>query len=127
MTKMSELYKCDICLNIVEITHAGNGVLECCNQAMNLLGENNIEASFEKHIPVFSCCGDEITVKVGETHHPMEEKHYIEFIELVSNNKVFRKILTPTDKPEVKFHLDNENDEFYIRSYCNLHGLWRNN
>ena len=124
MTKRNEVYKCDICGNIVEVTHEGAGQLVCCNQPMNLQEEQNQDSGLEKHVPVITEEGNNVLVKVGSVDHPMEEGHYIEWIELVVDGEIFRKHLSPTDKPLAVFQLCQRHIEISARSYCNIHGLW---
>ena len=121
MTKLNEVYRCAVCGNIVEIVHMAAGTLSCCGQPMNLLTENSVDASKEKHVPVIEPVDKGYKVKVGSVEHPMLENHYIEWIELVEENKV-RVHLHPGDKPEAIFYTDCKN--VYARGYCNLHGLW---
>jgi len=123
MAKKSGVYKCEICGNIVEVLHEGKGELVCCGQAMKLVQENTVEASFEKHIPVIEKIEGGIKVKVGSEAHPMLEKHYIEWIEVVVGDKVCRKFLKPNDEPEAIFSVQDDN--VVARAYCNLHGLWK--
>lgn len=125
MTKLNQIYKCALCGNIVEVTHASGGQLVCCGQPMTLLTENTVDASKEKHIPIIEKLDNEILVKVGSVEHPMEDKHYIEWIELLFNNKVYKKFLKPGDKPEAHFKVCDTNAEFTARAYCNIHGLWK--
>lgn len=125
MTQLNQIYKCNLCGNMVEVTHASGGRLVCCGQTMALMIENTVEASKEKHIPVIEKLEQEILVKVGSVDHPMEEKHYIEWIELLYNNKVLRKYLNPGDKPEAYFKVCDTNLDFTAKAYCNLHGLWK--
>ncbi len=123
MTKLNEVYKCEVCGNIVEVLHTGVGELVCCNQPMKLMTENTEDAATEKHVPVIEEKDGKILVKVGEVDHPMTEEHYIEWVEAVFGDKVIRKHLKPGDKPEVTFC--KKAQEFKIRAYCNLHGLWK--
>lgn len=123
MTQLNQLYKCEVCGNIVEVVHAGKGELVCCGQPMKLLVENTVDASKEKHVPVIEKSGNKVTVKVGSVAHPMEEKHYIEFIELMADGKVYRKFLKPGEAPEATFEVTAA--QLTAREYCNLHGLWR--
>ena len=123
MTKQMQVYKCEICGNIVELLHAGGGELVCCGQPMKLQEENTVDAAKEKHIPVIEKIDGGYLVKVGSTAHPMEEKHHIEWIELVGGSKVLRHNLVTGDAPEAKFASDS--DQVSARAYCNLHGLWR--
>ncbi|MFA6941967.1 MAG: desulfoferrodoxin [Clostridiaceae bacterium] len=123
MTKLNEVYKCTICGNIVEVVHASAGQLVCCGQPMKLLEENTVEASKEKHIPLIERSENEVLVKVGSVQHPMEEKHYIEWIELQTPGNVYRKYLKPGEKPEAVFKTNEE--VICAREYCNVHGLWK--
>ena len=123
MTQLNQVFKCEVCGNIVEVVHASAGELVCCNQPMTLQEENTTDAAVEKHVPVIEKSGDMVTVKVGSVAHPMAEDHYIEFIELIANGKVYRKYLKPGDMPEASFKVDAA--EVEARAYCNLHGLWK--
>jgi superoxide reductase len=123
MTEVKEVYKCALCGNIVEMLHAGAGELVCCGEPMALIKENTVDAAKEKHVPVIERNGDIITVKVGTVAHPMEEKHYIEWIELLADGRIYRKHLKPGDKPEAVFMCKAE--KVVAREYCNLHGLWK--
>ena len=123
MTKERQIFKCNICGNIVEVLHTGVGELVCCGQPMELLKEKTEEAGQEKHMPVIEKMGEKIKVKVGSIAHPMEEDHHIEWIEIITEGKICRKLLKPGDKPEVEFYTKAEKIE--AREYCNLHGLWR--
>lgn len=122
MAKQLEVYKCSVCGNIVEVLHGGPGELVCCGQSMALMTENTVDAAKEKHVPVIEKGADSITVKVGSVPHPMEEKHYIEWIELIADGKVYRQFLKPGDKPEATFPITA--DKVSAREYCNLHGHW---
>jgi superoxide reductase len=122
MAKLNEVYKCNLCGNIVEVLHAGAGVLVCCNERMALLAENTVEASKEKHVPVIEVGATSITVKVGSVAHPMEAAHYIEWIELIADGKVYRQQLQPGQAPEATFPVIAK--QVTAREYCNLHGHW---
>ena len=100
-----EIYKCAICGNIIEVLHAGPGELVCCGEAMQLQTENTVDASREKHVPVIEKGNGTVTVKIGSVPHPMEEKHYIEWIEIIADGKVYRQVLKPGDAPEATFPL----------------------
>jgi len=123
MAKKLEIYRCGVCGNIVEVLHAGAGELVCCNQPMALLDEKTADAATEKHVPVIEKidCGYKVTV--GSTLHPMEEKHYIEWIELLADGKAYRQFLNPGDGPEAVFCV--EADSPTAREHCNVHGLWK--
>lgn len=123
MTKLNEIYKCNICGNIVEIVHAGAGQLVCCGQPMNLQNANTVDASLEKHVPAIEKTQGGFRVKIGSVAHPMETAHYIEWIEIIDNGKSCKEFLKPGDAPEAEFCLEAEKIE--VRAYCNLHGLWQ--
>ena len=123
MTEKLQVYKCELCGNIIEVLHAGVGELVCCGQPMRLMTENTVDAAKEKHVPVVEKVAGGYKVKVGAVPHPMEEKHYIEWIELLADGKAFRQFLNPGDAPEAFFAVDAANVS--AREYCNLHGLWR--
>ncbi|MFC1623412.1 desulfoferrodoxin [Patescibacteria group bacterium] len=122
MKKINEVYKCNVCGNIVEVVHVGGGELVCCEKPMELQGENTMDAATEKHVPVIEKIDGGVKVKVGEVAHPMEQEHYIEWIEVISGEKVMRKFLKPGDAPEAEFSTEGE---VSARAYCNLHGLWK--
>jgi superoxide reductase len=123
MAERLQVYKCEVCGNIVEIMHGGAGELVCCGQAMKLLTENTVDAAKEKHVPVIEKISGGVKVKVGEVAHPMEAKHYIEWIEVVADGKAYRQFLNPGEPAEAVFMIDNEN--ITAREFCNLHGLWK--
>ena len=123
MAEKMEIYKCEACGNIVEVLHAGQGELVCCGSPMKLFKENTVDAAKEKHVPVVEKTADGITVKVGEVAHPMEEKHYIEWIEIIADGSVYRKFLKSGDAPEATFKVTA--DSVVAREYCTLHGLWK--
>jgi superoxide reductase len=122
MTEKLQIYKCEVCGNIVEMLHAGAGQLVCCGQPMKLCRENTVDAAKEKHVPVIEKTATGIKVKVGSVPHPMEAAHYIEWIEIVADGKAYRKFLNPGEAPEATFEI--KADKVTAREYCNLHGLW---
>lgn len=124
MTKLNEIYKCNICGNIVEMVHTGAGELVCCGQPMELQNPKTKDEGQEKHVPVVEISGDTVIVNIGETEHPMTEEHYIEWVEVITNARVYRKTFTPGEKPFAKFFTPEEVTE--VRIYCNIHGLWKN-
>ncbi|MBI2251296.1 MAG: desulfoferrodoxin [Armatimonadetes bacterium] len=124
MTKQLEIYKCEICGNIIEIIHAGNEAPRCSEHPMKQLLENTTDASKEKHVPVIEKVNGAFKVVIGSVPHPMEEKHFIEWIELIADGKAYRQFLNPKDKPEAFFKI--EADNVVAREHCNLHGLWKN-
>ena len=123
MAERLEVYKCDLCGNIVEVLHGGDGELVCCGQPMVLLKENTVDAAQEKHVPVVEKIDGGFKVSVGSVPHPMEEKHYIEWIELIADGKSYIQYLNPGDAPEAVFMLDAASAT--AREFCNLHGLWK--
>ena len=125
MTKRLQIYKCEVCRNIVEVLHEGQGELVCCGRPMKLYEENTVDAAKEKHVPVIEKIEGGFKVKVGSVTHPMEEKHYIEWIEVIVDGKAYRQFLKPGEIPEAVFNIEAE--KIIAREYCNLHGLWRSN
>jgi superoxide reductase len=125
MTEKLQIYKCEVCGNIVEMLHGGKGEMICCGQPMKLFKENSTDAAVEKHVPVVSETGTGFSVKIGSIPHPMEESHYIEWIEIVDGDKVYRQFLNPGQSPQAEFCIDSK--KIIAREYCNLHGLWRSN
>ncbi|MBS7617476.1 desulfoferrodoxin [Candidatus Bathyarchaeota archaeon] len=123
MTERRQIYRCSICGNIVEVLHAGVGQLVCCGRPMELLKEKTEDVGMEKHVPVIEKTEKGVRLKVGSTPHPMEEKHYIEWIEVIVESATHRKFLKPGDKPEADFEV--KVDKIQAREYCNIHGLWK--
>lgn len=123
MAKRYDIFKCDVCGHIIEVLHEGQGELVCCNQPMKQLVENTTDAAQEKHVPAIEKIDGGYTVKVGSVAHPMEEKHYIEWIELIADGTAYRQFLKPGDVPEAVFKVDAAS--VTAREHCNLHGLWK--
>lgn len=125
MTKLLQIYKCSVCGNIVEVVFDSTGELVCHGKPMELMTENTVDASLEKHVPVFTQKSDTLSVKIGSIPHPMEESHYIEWIEVIDDEgKVLKKFLKPLDSPEAEFCIKTKG-KFTVREFCNLHGLWK--
>lgn len=122
MAKQLEIYKCAVCGNIVEVMHGGNGPLTCCGSPMQLMVENTVDASREKHVPVVEKKDGVVTVRVGSVPHPMEAAHYIEWIEVIADGRVYRQFLQPGSPAEATFPVDA--GKVTVREYCNLHGQW---
>ena len=118
-----EVYKCSVCGNMVEVIHVGGGELVCCGKPMVLQVANTVDAAKEKHVPVVEQTEKGLLIKVGSVAHPMEEKHYIEWIEVVADGNAERVFLKPGDKPEASFCCKPK--QVTVRAYCNLHGLWQ--
>jgi len=123
MTEQNQIYKCNSCGNIVTVLHAGEGQLVCCGEEMELLTEKTKDEGHEKHLPVISKTENGIRVQIGSNAHPMEEEHYIEWIEVILGDRVCRKLLKPGAKPEAEFEFAAE--KVQARGYCNVHGLWK--
>jgi len=122
-TEILQVYRCGACGNMVEVTHAGAGQLVCCGQPMSLLAENTTDAATEKHVPVVEKAEGGIRVRVGSVAHPMEDKHFIEWVEAIVDGKAYRQFLQPGQAPDVVFPV--EGPEVTVREFCNLHGLWK--
>lgn len=122
MPKRLEVYKCEICGNIVEVTHSGAGALICCGKNMERMTENTTDAATEKHVPVIEMADGTVTVKVGDVAHPMVAAHYIEWIEILVDDKVYRQYLQAEEPAEATFNITAT--AVTARAYCNLHGLW---
>jgi superoxide reductase len=124
MTKLFEVYKCEVCGNMTKVVHASGGTMVCCDKPMTLQQEKTSDPGKEKHVPVVEKSAKGIIVKIGSVPHPMEEKHYIEWIEVRAGNNVYVKGLLPGEKPEAEFCVADTGVK--ARAYCNVHGLWTN-
>lgn len=120
--KVNDIYRCNVCGNVVESLYVGGGDLVCCGQKMEKLVEKTEDEGAEKHRPVIAVDGDKTIVKIGSVAHPMEEAHHIAWIEISKDGKIGRKDLKPGDKPEAEFF---QRDIEWARCYCNIHGLWK--
>jgi len=120
--KQLQVYRCEICGNIVELLHVGGGELVCCGEPMTLLKENTTDAAVEKHVPVQEATEGGLKVKVGAVAHPMTEEHHIEWIEVIVDGKTCTQFLKPGQAPEAVFCAQAG---VVARAYCNLHGLWK--
>ncbi len=123
MAEKLQVYKCEACGNIVEVLHGGGGELVCCGEPMKLQVENTVDAAKEKHVPVIEKIDGGVKVKVGSVAHPMEESHYIEWVEIIADGEAYRQFLNPGEAPEATFCIEAE--QITAREYCNLHGLWK--
>lgn len=125
MTEERQVYRCNICGNMVEVIHLGTGRLVCCGQQMQLLEEKTSGVGPEKHVPVVEKTDRGVKVKIGSISHPMDENHCIEWIEIVADGRVYRKALKPGDKAEAEFNIKLEDiNSVSAREYCSIHGLW---
>ncbi|MHC1725339.1 MAG: desulfoferrodoxin [Syntrophobacteraceae bacterium] len=123
MGQRAQVYKCEVCGNIVEVLHGGQGALVCCGAAMKLFVENTTDAAREKHVPVVEKTDAGVKVTVGSVAHPMDDKHYIEWIELADGDKVYRQYLKPGAPAAAVFPVNAW--PVSVREYCTLHGLWK--
>jgi superoxide reductase len=123
MTERLQIYKCEVCGNIVEVLHEGKGELVCCGKPMKVMEEKTAESAVEKHVPVVEQTGQGIKVTVGSVPHPMKDEHYIEWIQILADGNAYRIFLNPGGAPEGVFRTDL--GEVKAREYCNVHELWR--
>jgi superoxide reductase len=119
----SQVWQCQKCGTIVEVLVPGKGALVHCGEPMKLLEEKVAPAAEEKHVPVITKVDGGFKVVVGSKPHPMTDSHWIEWIELIADGKVYRQYLKPGDKAEALFAIDAK--EVAAREHCNLHGLWK--
>ena len=124
MTRLREIYRCSICGNVVEILNEGAPDLHCCGQPMDKLEAKTEDEGQEKHVPVVEETENGVTVKVGSVEHPMEEKHYIKFIEVLTTDTVLKAELRPGDAPFAEFSV-NKDAIIEVREYCTVHMLWK--
>jgi superoxide reductase len=122
MAERFQIYKCELCGNIVEVLHGGAGELVCCNQPMKLLEAKTEDPGKEKHVPVIEKTDLGVKVKIGSVPHPMEEKHYIEWVAIITDKGIYRKFLNSGEKPEAEFKINESVTT--AKEYCNVHGLW---
>lgn len=125
MTKQNQIWKCEVCGNIIEIVHEGADALVCCGKPMVLQEEHGKEQEGEeKHVPIIEKNDEGIVVKVGSVPHPMEDEHFIEWIEISTKKGTSKKFLKSGDEPVAKFPIKVDVSEISARAYCNVHGLW---
>ena len=127
MVKVNGIYKCEICGNVVSIIEAAGPPIICCGKEMVLLEEKGAEQEGkEKHVPVVEINGNNVKVKIGSVPHPMEEKHYIQLIQIMSGDSIIAGTrLNPGEKPEADFCLGQSAEGITARALCNIHGLWK--
>ena len=127
MTKRGEIYRCEVCGNIIEVINEAKGELVCCGKPMKLLEEKTADSSTEKHAPFVKKEGDIYIIKIGEnTNHPMEKSQKIQWIEIITQEGVMRRYLDAGDEPQAEFKILEEENIIAAREYCNIHGLWLN-
>ena len=124
MMKNTKFYICPHCGNIVEMVSDAGVTPFCCGQKMDELVPGSVDASVEKHVPDVKVVEGAVEVNVGSVNHPMEEVHWIEWVQLVTDQGSCRKWLNPGEAPHVKFLLGEEKP-LAVYAYCNLHGLWK--
>ena len=124
MAQLREIYKCELCDNVVEVQQGGEGVLVCCGEDMTGLEAKTEDEGLEKHVPVMEKTETGILVKVGDVPHPMEDNHYIKFIEVLTENQVLKAELEPGQKPQAEFKV-SEDEVLAAREYCTVHDLWK--
>jgi superoxide reductase len=122
MIAQLQVYKCSVCGNMVEVLRVGGGDMACCGKPMENVTAKTADQGKEKHLPVVEKADGGVKVKVGSIPHPMEEKHYIEWVEVIADGKAYRQFLKPGQAPEAIFNMDAS--KATIREHCNLHGMW---
>lgn len=122
MANRLDIYRCEVCTNVVWVIRGGEGDLVCCGQPMSLYEEKKVDAAKERHFPVIEKIPSGFKVRVGSVAHPMEKRHYVEWIELVADGSCYRQFLEPGDTPEVVFVIEAQ--QIAAHAYCNLHGFW---
>lgn len=123
MTEIFSILKCELCGNIFETLVNGGGPVTCCGQSVTLLAANLTEAAKEKHMPIIEKISGGYRVTVGLVNHPMEGKHYVNWIELITDGVSNTRSLKPGELPVAEFK--TEAVKVKVREYCNLHGLWQ--
>lgn len=123
-TEKLQVYKCSVCGIIAEILDGGAGQMSCCEEKMNLLKEKTEDVGKEKHVPVVEEAEEGVKVKVGGVPHPMEQNHFIQWIEVIAGGKALREFLSPGQSPEATFQIHRASINI-VREYCSLHGLWK--
>jgi superoxide reductase len=123
MSEIEQIYKCAECPLTLKVLTSAHCAPDCCGKPMILLQENSVDAAKEKHVPVITKVDGGYKVQVGSVTHPMEEKHYIQWIELTVDGIIYLKRLQPGEAPEAVFKTGD--GPASAREYCNLHGLWK--
>jgi len=124
MLERGQIFRCNTCGNMFELIMVGGGTPTCCGSDLELLSDDPKDVGAEKHIPIIEKTGSGVKVKVGKVPHPMEEKHYIAWIEIITDKGTQRVYLKPGDLPEAEFMVDDISN-IKAKEYCIIHGLWR--
>ena len=120
-----KFYRCETCGQIIAIVKKKGCPVMCCGKPMKEIEPGSVDASLEKHVPVYTVEGDKVVVKIGSAAHPMLPEHYIEWVALQTKLGNQRKALEPGQPPEVCFRLCFDDEVEAVYAYCNLHGLWK--
>ena len=123
--KTVKFFICKHCGNLVGLINDGGVPMVCCGEKMTELVANTVDAAKEKHVPVVEQNGNTVTVKVGSVAHPMEEKHFIQWVYIQTEHGGQRRAFNPGDVPEATFVLAPGDKFVAAYEYCNLHGLWK--
>ncbi|OQB12661.1 MAG: Desulfoferrodoxin [Firmicutes bacterium ADurb.Bin193] len=124
MRREQKFFICKHCGNLIGLILNKGVPLVCCGEQMKELKPNTTDASTEKHVPVITAKGDNITVDIGSAPHPMTSEHFIEWIYIETEKGGQRKSLAPGEAPRAEFVL--KDDKLIAAfAYCNLHSLWK--
>lgn len=120
-----KFYRCEHCGNIIAMVEDKGVPVFCCGQKMTEIVPGTVDASREKHVPVYTVENNKVRVTVGAAEHPMIPEHYIEWIALETTAGNQRKRLEPGQPPKAEFALLEGEQVKAVYAYCNLHGLWK--
>ena len=118
-------YYCEDCGNLVIMLKNSGVPIVCCGQKMIELVPGTVDASLEKHVPVYQIEGNQVRVKVGAAEHLMIPEHFIEWVFLKTKQGTQKVSLKPGETPEACFALCEGDEVEAVFAYCNLHGLWK--
>jgi superoxide reductase len=124
MNQEIRFFRCRHCGNLEGAIYNSGVDMSCCSEAMEEMVANTTEAAKEKHLPLATLDGNKVHIAVGSVAHPMEEKHFIQWIYIQTKHGGQRKVLDPGDAPEADFLLEND-EVIAAYAYCNIHGLWK--
>ena len=125
MSMEQRFFICKHCSNIVAMVKSSGVPIMCCGEKMSEIVPGTMDASKEKHVPVYTIEGNTVNVAVGSVLHPMQPEHYIEWVSLQTRSGNQRKQLEPNDEPKVSFAITDGDEVVAVYAYCNLHGLWK--